>query len=87
MAANGVISPQRPGTERVPGFRQFDASAFKDFAITENHRISFHVDASNVFNIASYGNPDRTAQNSTFGLITSTRSGPRLIQLSAKYTF
>lgn len=85
--ANGTISPQRPATERVPGFRQFDASAFKDFSITETQKISFHVDASNVFNIASYGNPDRTAQNATFGQITTTRSGPRLLQLSAQYTF
>jgi len=87
MPPNGVISPARPATERLPGFQQYDASAFKDFSITETQRISFRVDASNVFNIASYGNPDRSAQSSTFGQITSTRSGPRLVQLSAKYQF
>ena len=84
---NGTYSPQRPNTERVPGFQQYDASVFKDFNITETQRISFRVDGSNVFNIASYGNPDRTAQSSTFGKITSTRSGPRQLQLSAKYIF
>lgn len=65
-------------------------SVFKDFNITDSQRISFRVDASNVLNIASYGNPDGTAQDSasgTFGRISTTRSGPRMLQLSAKYSF
>jgi hypothetical protein len=87
LPANGVISPQRPSAERTPGYQQYDASLFKNFNITENQYVSFRVDGSNVFNIASYNNPDRTAQSSTFGKITSTRSGPRQLQLSAKYVF
>ncbi|SDF92139.1 TonB-dependent Receptor Plug Domain [Terriglobus roseus] len=90
LPADGVISPQRPGTERTPGYQQYDASVFKDFNITDSQRISFRVDASNVLNIASYGNPDGTAQDSasgTFGRISTTRSGPRMLQLSAKYSF
>ena len=38
--AAGIISPQRPGTERVPGYRQFDASAFKDFHVREGMHAS-----------------------------------------------
>lgn len=87
LPADGVISPQRPNTERTPGFQQYDASAFKDFHITEGQSVSFRCDASNVFNISSYGNPDNTAQDSTFGRISDTRSGPRQLQLSAKYIF
>lgn len=85
--ANGVISPQRPGTERVPGYKQFDLSLFKNFAITEHQYLSFRADGSNVLNIASYGNPDRVATSATFGKITTARSGPRQLQLSAKYVF
>ena len=87
LPANGVISQQRPGTERTPGFMQYDASLFKDFNITERQHISLRVDGTNVFNIASYGNPNSTAQDATFGNITNTRSGPRQLQLSAKYVF
>jgi outer membrane receptor protein involved in Fe transport len=87
LPANGVISPQRPGTERTPGYQQYDASVFKDFNITESQHLSLRVDGTNVFNIASYGNPDRTAQDANFGRITTTRSGPRQLQLSAKYVF
>lgn len=87
VPADGVISPQRPSTERSPGFQQYDTSAFKDFHITEAQNVSFRLDASNVFNIASYGNPDSTAQSTTFGRISATRSQPRQLQFSAKYTF
>lgn len=75
------------GTERAPGYEQIDTSAFKDFHITEAQAVGFRVDAFNVFNFASYGNPDNTVGDSNFGQITSTRSGPRIIQLSAHYTF
>ena len=85
--ANGTLSPQRPGTERVPGYQQYDASVFKNFAITEHQYLSLRADGSNVLNIASYGNPDRVANSSTFGRITTTRSGPRQLQLSVKYVF
>ena len=83
-----MISPQRPNTERIPGYQQYDASVFKDFHITEGRFLSLRADGSNVFNIASYGNPDRTATNTaTFGKITTTRSGQRQLQLSAKFVF
>lgn len=85
--ADGTLSPQRPGTERVPGYQQYDASVFKNFAITEHQYLSVRADGSNVLNIASYGNPDRVANSSTFGRITTARSGPRQLQLSVKYVF
>jgi hypothetical protein len=75
------------GTERAPGYEQIDTSAFKDFHITDSQALGFRADAFNVFNFASYGNPDNTVGDSTFGQITSTRSGPRIIQLGAHYTF
>lgn len=85
--SNGTFGNARVGSERAPGFQQYDSSLFKDFTIYHEHKISLRVDASNVFNITSLGNPDRTAQSSTFGKITSVRSIPRQLQLSAKYQF
>jgi Carboxypeptidase regulatory-like domain len=76
------------GTERAPGYTQVDASAFKDFHITERQSLGFRADAFNVFNIANYGNPGNNIQNvSTFGQITSVRGQERRIQLALHYNF
>jgi hypothetical protein len=75
------------GTERAPGFEQIDSSLFKDFHIKERHTVSVRVDAFNVFNFASYGNPDNNVTDTNFGQITNTRSGPRTIELVARYSF
>jgi hypothetical protein len=75
------------GSQRAPGFEQIDSSLFKDFHITERQTISFRVDGFNLFNFASYGNPDNNVNDTNFGQITSTRSGPRTIQFAAHYSF
>jgi hypothetical protein len=75
------------GTERAPGFREIDSSLFKDFHITERQVVNFRVDAFNLFNFASYGNPDNNVTDNDFGQITSTRSGPRTIEFAARYSF
>jgi hypothetical protein len=74
-------------TERAPGYRQVDMSLFKDFHITEEHVIGFRADFFNIFNIASYSNPDNSITDSTFGLISSVRSPARQIQLNLHYSF
>jgi len=75
-------------SERAPGYRQVDMSLFKDFHVWgENHLLGFRADFFNLFNIASYGNPDNNINDSSFGLINSVRSPPRQIQLSLHYSF
>ena len=75
-------------TERAPGYRQVDMSLFKDFHVWgEQHVLGFRADFFNVFNIASYGNPDNGIQDGSFGLISGVRSPPRQIQLSLHYAF
>lgn len=80
------------GSERAPGYEQIDASAFKDFHITESQLIGFRADFFNLFNIASYDNPDNNITDTTnFGNIsnqgTPVRSPARQIQLSLHYSF
>jgi hypothetical protein len=77
----------RVGTQRAPGFEQIDSSLFKNFHIVEGHAISFRADAFNVFNFVSYGNPNSSVNSSNFGQITSSKSGPRTIQLALHYSF
>jgi hypothetical protein len=91
VAAGNTFGTARVGTERAPDFKQIDTSAFKDFHITERQSIGFRADAFNVFNIASYGNPDTGVTDSTFGNISNqgspTRSSARNLQLSLHYNF
>ena len=74
-------------TERAPGYRQVDMSLFKDFHVWHEQVVGFRADFFNIFNIASYGNPDNSITDSNFGQITSVRSPARQIQLSLHYIF
>ena len=92
ICAYGIASPLTFGTaasnsERVPGYAQIDGSAFKDFHITERQSLGFRADAFNLFNIASYSNPDAGVTDFNFGQITNTRSLERHVQLALHYTF
>jgi outer membrane receptor protein involved in Fe transport len=82
-----TFGTSRVGSTRAPGFEQIDTTASKDFHITERQSVGFNTEAYNVFNFASYGNPDSNVGDTNFGQITSTRSGPRTIQLAVHYTF
>ena len=74
-------------TQRAPGYRQVDTSLFKEFHVWREQALGFRADFFNVFNIASYGNPDNNVSDSNFGQISSVRSPPRQIQLSLHYSF
>jgi hypothetical protein len=85
--ANGTFGTTSPNSERAPGFQSYGASVTKDFTVWHEHQINFRADADNVTNHASWGNPASNASASSFGQITSVRSGPRNLQLSMKYHF
>jgi hypothetical protein len=88
VAASNTFGTSHNSTERAPGYRQVDMSLFKDFHVwKEQHVLGFRADFFNIFNIASYGNPDNGITDSNFGQITSVRSPARQIQLSLHYTF
>lgn len=77
----------RVGTERAPGYRQIDLSAFKIFQTVKGQTVKFRVDAFNAFNLASYMAPNSYISSAQFGLIHGTLSPPRQIQISAVYQF
>ena len=85
--AYGTFGNARPGTERAPGYQDYDIAAYKDFQIWRGHTFTFRADAFNAFNISSYSNPDAGYADSNFGQITDTRSTARQFQLSAHYSF
>ena len=78
------------GSVRGPGYLNVDASIFKSFTIFREQAFQFRFDAFNAFNIVSYGNPDTTLTDATFGQIASQnsiRSQERRFQFSGKYSF
>ena len=77
------------GSERGPGFRNIDISAFKAFHFTESQSLEFRADGYNAFNFANYGNPDTTVTDANFGQISGTRNGngQRIMQFGLNYHF
>jgi len=86
-AAPNTFGTTAVGSERGPGFMNVDASAFKDFHITEKHSVGFRADAFNALNIASYTNPSTSVTDPNFGQAEGTRSTARQLQLSLHYNF
>jgi len=86
---NGFGNAQN-GSERAPGFRQVDLSAFKTFSLGETRTLELRGDAFNALNIASYGPPDSQLEYlpyGIFGQITNTNSTQRVMQVSMHYRF
>lgn len=77
----------RPGTLRAPSFQNIDMAIMKRFRIYHENGIEFRADAFNLFNIASYQQPNADISQSNFGQITNTVSNSRNLQLSLKYSF
>lgn len=78
------------GSERAPGYRQIDLSAFKVFTLAESHTLELRGDAFNAFNLASYSSPDSSLGDAAIGrlgLITGTQSSQRVMQVSMHYKF
>lgn len=77
------------GTERGPGFQNYDLSLSKAFKTYKDETMKARIDAFNAFNIASYGPPETYigGNPTNFGDITGTLSGPRKIQISLIYAF
>jgi hypothetical protein len=85
---NSQSGNERRNTLVGPGFNTTDASLFKDFNLTENHKIQLRFEVFNLFNEAHFAQPSLTFGTSTFGKITSTvGNDSRVIQLAAKYAF
>ena len=72
-----------------PGQVNFDMSLQKVTNITEKQSVLFRFELFNAFNHAQFNNPVTTQNTlgSTFGVIQSTATNPRIIQLALKYVF
>jgi hypothetical protein len=77
-------------TLRLPGIATVDFSAVKNIPLRflgESGRAEFRSEFFNLFNKANFGIPNRTLFSSTTGLINSTITDSRQIQLALKIIF
>jgi hypothetical protein len=88
-----IASPQytygqiKAFTLQSDAFRQYDASVFKNFAMTGESVLSFRAEFFNLPNTNSFNAPGATVTSSSCCAITSTSIPSRDIQFALKYNF
>lgn len=70
-----------------PAFFDEDLSVIKSIKITERTRIEVRADAFNVLNHPVFFVPSQNVNSTRFGVINSTASTPRILQIGAKFAF
>lgn len=71
-----------------PGQKNVDFAIVKFLPFTERFRGEFRTEFFNLFNFANFANPgNNILVPATFGRITSTSAGPRVIQFAVKLNF
>jgi hypothetical protein len=70
-----------------PGLFQLDLNILKKFRFKERYEASIRADAVNATNRANFSNPDTNINSLNFGSITGTSTDPRIIVLSARFSF
>jgi hypothetical protein len=75
-----------PYIVRGPGRNNWDLSIFKNFKPIEKVNVQFRGEMFNVWNHASFRNPNMSAAGRDYGTI-SDAGPPRLVQLALKLTF
>ena len=76
------------GVARAPGYRNIDAALSKRFDVGGDRHLEFRAEAFNLTNTPSFGPPGRDIGNpNTFGVITSTVSTERQVELVVKFFF
>lgn len=70
-----------------PGYKDVDASIFRDFGVGERVKFQFRGEATNVFNFVNLSSPGATLKSpSSFGVISGA-GGMRVIQLGGRLVF
>lgn len=97
----GTEGDMHPGQFKGPSLTRFDASLFKDFALTERVKMQFRTEIFNLFNTPNFNGPsgtsiafkngavDLTGSHATTGQISSMNAAwnPRQIQFALKFLF
>ena len=83
-------SPRTLSTIRTPSNFRVDLSLMKVFSmesVRQGMSIEARIEASNAFNHPTFGTPDSTVDDPSFGVISYTSSAPRNVQLGIRFRF
>lgn len=80
----GTFGNCHTGVIEVPGENNFDFAMIKNTSVHERYRAEFRGEFFNGFNHPSFGQPATTVGSASFGVITSTRTNNRQIQVGMK---
>jgi hypothetical protein len=86
-AANTFGNMRRNDSISGPGYTNLDGTLIKRFRFTERIGGEVRVDALNVTNSPNFGNPNGSFGSPTFGQVTGTVGGERLVRFGARVTF
>lgn len=70
-----------------PRFFRADLSLIKRTAITERQNIELRMEVFNAFNAVNFSNPNTSFLSTNFGVISTTRGNPRILQFAVRYNF
>jgi hypothetical protein len=88
LQAPGVFGDLGRNTLTAPGVREIDFSVAKETKITERTALQLRLDIFNLANHTNFGFPSAALfTGATPGVITSTSTTSRQLQLSAKFNF
>jgi len=82
-----LLGNERPAQLSDPGYRDVDASIFRDFGLFERVKFQVRGEATNVFNLTNLGGPSATMNSSTFGEVTGSGGSNRIIQVGGRILF
>jgi hypothetical protein len=83
----GLLGNTRPMQLDVPGYRNVDASLFRSFDLHESLKFQLRGEVSNVFNLVNLGTPSAAMNSTTYGQITGSGGGQRIIQVGGRILF
>ncbi len=73
---------------RGPSQRNIDMALERSIPITERYNFHIRGEFFNLTNSTNFSNPNSNVSNGpAFGVITSTATNPRIIQLALKFQF
>jgi len=82
-----LLGNTRPAQLSDPGYRNVDASLFRDFGIYSRIKFQLRGEFTNVFNLTNLGAPSATMNSSTFGEVTGSGGSNRIIQVGGRILF
>jgi hypothetical protein len=70
-----------------PRYFRADLSFIKRMAITERQNIELRMEVFNAFSMVNFANPNTSLLSPNYGVISTTRGNPRILQFAVRYNF